>query len=327
MNYYENNLKIELFGESHGSEVGVTVYGLPQGFVPDMDYVQDMLDRRKAGAFGTTARVEEDRPQIESGLSESGAVCGPVRAVFPNRNTDSTPYRAPIPRPGHGDYPYFAKTGRFVPGGATSARKTVGLVFAGALCKQYLAERGVYISAQLKKIGNIDASDKESVKKYLSRLMAEGDSCGGVIECTIHGLPAGFGPVNESKLEARIASCVFGLPAVKGLEFGAGFAAARMQGSENNDPFYPDGDKLRTRTNNAGGVLGGMASGMPVVFSAAFKPTPSIAKEQDSVNVETWEAVKLKLSGRHDTCVALRAPVIVESAAAIAIADTFLEQD
>ena len=322
MIYLEDNLKIEITGESHSPEICVRIEGLPKGFEPDLEMAEDMLARRRAGKLGTTPRVEEDKPEIKI---EGDAIC----AAFKNKNVDSSPYEGDlIPRPGHGDYPYMAVHGKTIPGGPSSARKTVGLVFAGALCKQLLAERGIYINAKVLAIGGVDAENKEEVEKLLACCKENKDSVGGLVGCTVYGLPVGFGPQNGSKLESGIAKCVFNLPAVKGLEFGSGFAAASMFGSENNDPFYfNERGEVKMQTNNAGGVLGGKACGAPLQFTVAIKPVPSVGKEQQSVNLTTRQNVTIALGGRHDICAALRAPSLVESAAAIAIANIILGEE
>ena len=284
-----------------------------------------------------SAGQEED-----SGKKRHVAVsCGSsVTAVIQNTNTRSGDYEELrfVPRPGHADYAAMVRFGDardYAGGGQFSGRMTAPLCVAGGIALQILKERGISISARAVRIGG--ETDPERMREAIEKAKAEGDSVGGIVECVIDGLPAGIGEPMFDGIENRIAQLVFGIPAVKGIEFGAGFAAADLKGSENNDPFetvpsdstlsVENADaadilrRIRTKTNNHGGALGGMSSGMPVVFRAAFKPTPSIAKEQDSVDIRSGKAVKLSVKGRHDPCIVLRAVPVVEAAAAAAIYD------
>jgi chorismate synthase len=318
-----------IFGQSHAPAIGVTMEGLPAGFVIDREKLQEFLNRRAPGRDRfSTARKEADAPEFISGLKD-GAVCGaPVTAVIYNSDSRSKDYEQlrNVPRPGHADYPAMVKYGQardFAGGGQFSGRLTAPLCIAGGICLQILQGMGVEIHARIVSIaGNCDEA---TMFDEIDRAREDGDSVGGVIECVCTGLPAGVGEPMFGGLENRIAQAVFGIPAVKGIEFGAGFAAAGMRGSENNDPFYFDGGGVKTRGNNHGGILGGISSGMPVVFRAAFKPTPSIAREQQSVNMATGEDVSLVIHGRHDPCIVPRALPCVEAAAAVAIYDAILE--
>ncbi len=351
---FGNAVKIQIFGQSHSEGLGVVIDGLPAGFAPDMDAVQRFMARRAPGQGAyTTKRRESDAPRILSGLVE-GTTCGaPLCAVFENSDTRSQDYEQlrALPRPAHADYPAYVKThgcNDIRGGGHFSARLTAPLVFAGALCVQLLARRGVTVGAHIAAVAQVLDTPYDPVELTAQTLAAagraafpvldeaagarmraaiaaaakEGDSVGGVVECGITGLPAGLGEPIFDGLENRIAAAVFGIPAVKGIEFGAGFAAAAMRGSENNDPFYYDtAGAVKTRTNHHGGILGGLASGMPLVFRAAFKPTPSIVKPQRTVNLLTGQDSELVIRGRHDPCVVPRAVPCVEAAAAVAVYD------
>ena len=314
MIFINDNLKIATFGNTHDKEVGVMIEGFPIDFEIDFDRVNEMLERRRPGFSDLSSqRKEEDIPKISSGI-ENGKTTGDlIRVCFDNQDVKDKDDKDYVPRPGHGDFTYFKNTGSFLKG-ATSARSTVGIVFAGAICKQYLAEKGIFINAKL-----LYPSEEE-----IRKVATEGDSLGGLVECTILGLPAGFGNPYGSKLESQISSCVFNIPGIKALEFGKGFESLKYKGSELNDPFIVDNGSVRTETNNCGGVLGGMATGSPVVFRAVFKPTPSVAKPQNTVNLMTLEPVVLKTESRNDPCIALRGAVVLEAAAAIAITNICL---
>ena len=329
-NTYGNTVRFTIFGQSHGPAIGVTVEGLPAGIRIDIEKLQAFLDRRAPGQKGSTPRKEADRPEFVSGLTD-GTTCGaPVTAVIRNENTRSGDYDdlRYIPRPGHADYTAFVKYGEardHAGGGQFSGRLTAPLCIAGGIFLQQLEAMGISVSAKLVRVGG-----ETDPKKFMDRIeaaRAEGDSVGGVIECTVTGCPAGLGGPMFDGMENRIARAVFGIPGVKGLEFGSGFAGADKQGSENNDPFCIEEGAVRTRTNNAGGILGGLCSGMPIVFRAAFKPTPSIAKPQQSVDLRTMTETTLSVRGRHDPCIALRAVPCVEAAAAAAVYDAILEEN
>ena len=324
---YGENLKISIFGQSHSEAIGVVIDGLPAGFEVDMDELGEFLARRAPGqGKHTTSRKEPDRPEFLSGLA-GGKTCGaPLAAVIRNTNTRSSDYDniRDIPRPGHADFAARIKYGGAEDvsgGGHFSGRLTAPLCIAGGIALQILKEKGITVKAEIKEIGGKSDGFLDTVEK--ARLDA--DSVGGIIECVIEGVPAGYGNPMFGGVENKIASCVFGIPAVKGVEFGAGFEAARMRGSENNDEFYYEVDgSVRTRTNNHGGILGGITTGMPIVFRAAFKPTPSIGKPQKSISFSEKKDAVLEIKGRHDPCVVMRAAPCVEAAAAITVLDIIL---
>jgi chorismate synthase len=324
---YGENLKISIFGQSHSEAIGVVIDGLPAGFEVDMDELGEFLSRRAPGqGKHTTSRKEPDRPEFLSGLA-GGKTCGaPLAALIRNTNTRSSDYDniRDIPRPGHADFAARIKYGGAEDvsgGGHFSGRLTAPLCIAGGIALQILREKGITVKAEIKEIGGKSDGFLETVEE--ARLDA--DSVGGIIECVIEGVPAGYGNPMFGGVENKIASCVFGIPAVKGVEFGAGFEAARMRGSENNDEFYYEEDgRVRTRTNNHGGILGGITTGMPIVFRTAFKPTPSIGKPQKSISFSEKKDAVLEIKGRHDPCVVMRAAPCVEAAAAITVLDIIL---
>lgn len=328
-NSFGNRFRFTIFGQSHAPAIGVTVEGLPVGFRPDMEKLQAFLDCRAPGRNRfSTARREADVPQFISGLA-GGAVCGaPVTALIFNGDTRSKDYSELmyIPRPGHADYPAMVKYGSsrdFAGGGQFSGRLTAPLCIAGGLAMQVLEGMGIGIDAEIVEIGG-DA-DPETMFDRIDEAREQGDSVGGVVRCVCMGVPAGVGEPMFGGLENRISCAVFGIPAVKGIDFGAGLDAAKMRGSENNDPFFFDAGTVKTSTNNHGGILGGISTGMPIVFRAFFKPTPSIAKPQRSVNIKTAGEVELQIVGRHDPCIVPRAVPCVEAAAAVALYDTILD--
>ena len=324
---FGKNVKISIFGQSHSAAIGVVIDGLPAGIKLDQEKLQSFLDRRAPGQSRyTTARKEGDRPEFLSGLVD-GTTCGaPLAAVIRNTNTRSSDYDniRDVPRPGHADYTAHIKYGGFEDvsgGGHFSGRLTAPLCVAGGIALQILEQKGVSVSASILEIGG----SREDPFGKIEEARREGDSVGGVIQCTAEGLPPGIGEPMFDGLENRIAQAVFAIPAVKGIEFGRGFEAARLRGSENNDQFCYDGERVRTRTNNHGGILGGISSGMPVVFSVAIKPTPSISIEQDSISYSREENVRIAVRGRHDPCIVPRAVPCVEAACALAIYDLMLE--
>lgn len=355
---YRGQLTVSIFGQSHAPAIGVTVDGLPAGEEVDLEELQAFLNRRApgTGAWSTT-RKEADRPEFLAGL-DKGRTCGaPLAAVIRNTNTRSKDYEnlRDIPRPGHADYTAQVKYGGFqdvAGGGHFSGRLTAPLCIAGGICKQILARRGIFVGAHIAAIGGIPDRDFDPVNLIREDLLAPGqkpfpvlddgagermqaaiaqakeelDSLGGIVQCGVIGLPVGLGDPMLDGMENRIARLIFAIPAVKGVDFGAGFAAAALRGSENNDPFYLDGDTIKTRTNHAGGILGGITNGMPLVFRAAVKPTPSIARPQQSVSLSRREETTLEIHGRHDPCIVPRAVPCVEAAAAIAVYDALLEQ-
>lgn len=344
-------LKLQLFGESHGPAVGMCLDGFPAGFRPDLTALQTFLDRRAPGRSAlTSARREADRPEFLSGLAD-GLTCGaPLTAVLPNGDAHPADYAGleDTPRPSHADYPAAVKfhgAQAASGGGHFSGRLTAPLCVAGGLCLQLLAAQGVEIFAHIAQIGSIpdrafdplaperpgsgfpvlDAAAGEAMRAEIAAAAAAGDSVGGVVECAVTGLPAGVGAPMFDGLENRLAQALFAIPAVKGVEFGSGFAGAALRGSENNDPYCMKNGAVCTRTNHAGGILGGLSTGMPIVFRAAFKPTPSIALPQQTVRLSDGAPVTLELRGRHDPCIVPRAVPCVEAAAALAVLDATLE--
>jgi len=356
---YGRNLRITIFGQSHSEGIGVCVEGLPPGFRIDMEELMRFLARRAPGQNPySTSRREPDKPEFLSGLVD-GVTCGaPLTAIIRNTDTRSSDYDElyDVPRPSHADFPAQVKykgAQDMRGGGHFSGRLTAPLCIAGGICIQLLKARGIEIGAHIASIGSVSdtpfdmvtvsAGDLKAVSqdtfpvlnpasgeemlRLIENVRAEGDSVGGVIECAVLGLPAGLGDPMFDGMENRIASIVFGIPAVKGIEFGNGFACAGLRGSENNDPYYTDGKTIKTKTNNHGGILGGITTGMPLVFRVAIKPTPSIATEQESVSISKMENRKLKIKGRHDPCIVPRAVPCVEAAAAIAVMDALLENN
>ena len=345
---YGENLRIHIFGESHGPAVGVTVEGIPAGEAVDLEELQRFLDRRAPGRNAwSTPRKEADIPEFLSGLRE-GRTCGtPLTAILKSANTRSGDYDAlrDVPRPGHADYTAWVKYGESRDsrgGGHFSGRLTAPLCVAGGICLQLLAREGITIISRVAAIGGVrdegeltastaekafpTVSDSagEAMRSAIAAARAEGDSLGGVIECAVLGLPAGLGDPMFDGMENRIAAAVFGVPAVKGIEFGAGFAAAGLRGSENNDAFSVENGRIITDSNHCGGILGGITDGMPLTFRAAVKPTPYLARPQQSVDLKTGEIVPLTVTGRHDPCIVPRAVPCLEAAAAIAVYDALL---
>jgi len=325
---YGTNVKISIFGQSHSEAVGVVIDGLPAGHEIDMERLQAFLDRRAPGQSKyTTSRKEADKPEFLSGLVGNTTCGAPICAIIRNTNIRSADYDIirDIPRPGHADYTAHVKYGGFEDasgGGHFSGRLTAALCIAGGIIMQLLEKEGIAVSAYIKEIGG----NTDDPFATIDRAREAGDSVGGIISCRITGLPAGIGAPMFDGVENKVAQAVFSIPAVKGIEFGRGFGAARIHGSENNDAFCYDGDgQVRTRTNNHGGILGGITSGMPVTFNVAIKPTPSIAREQDSISYSRGENVKLAITGRHDPCIVPRAVPCVEAAAAIAVYDLMRE--
>ena len=349
---YGENLKLSIFGQSHGPAVGMTLDGIPAGLPVDFDTLQEFLNRRAPGQNDwSRPRKEEDKPEFLGGILD-GFTCGaPIAAVIHNKNTRSGDYDnlKDCPRPGHADYTAQIKYGGFqdaAGGGHFSGRLTAPLCIAGGLCKQWLEEMGIRIGAHILAIGEcgdtyfdpidpeiesvapdfpvLDPEAGEAMRDWISRAKAAGDSVGGIVECAIVGLPAGIGEPMFGGVESKIAQIVYGIPAVKGVEFGIGFDCACVPGSSSNDDFAVVDGKIVTATNNAGGILGGITNGMPVIFSTAFKATPSISCPQTSVSLKNMEETSLNVKGRHDPCIVPRAVPVVEAAAAIAIYDLIL---
>lgn len=329
-NTYGNRFRFTIFGHSHGPAIGVSMEGLPANWRFDPQALQAFLDRRAPGAPGTTARREADRPEFISGVTDGVTNGAPVVAVI--RNTDCRPedYDAlrDTPRPGHADFTARAKYGNDIDlrgGGPFSGRMTAPLCIAGGLCLQLLDAQGIRIRAALLQVGQ--TTQPAQFARTVEDARSEGDSVGAIIECTVTGLPAGVGAPMFGGLENRIAAAAFAIPGVKGIEFGSGFAGAARRGSENNDAFTVCDGRVVTRTNAHGGILGGISSGMPIVFRVACKPTPSIARPQTTVNLRTMEELVISIPGRHDPCFALRAVPCVEAAAAVAVYDALREAE
>ena len=345
---YTGNLTVAIFGQSHAPAIGVTIDGLPAGLPVDLDALQQFLRRRAPGQNAwSTPRKEADAPEILCGLS-NGRTCGaPLTAIIRNTNTRSGDYDnlRDTPRPGHADYTAqmkFSGAQDVAGGGHFSGRLTAPLCIAGGICLQLLETQGVTVRARIVSVGAVTddspfltpvgekafpaVSDAAAaaMQAEIAAARADGDSVGGVIECVVEGLPAGVGDPMFGGLENLISRAIFAIPAVKGIEFGAGFAAARMRGSENNDPFRVENGVVVTETNHCGGILGGISDGMPIVFRAAFKPTPSIARQQRSVSLGQLENKTLVIQGRHDPCIVPRAVPCVEAAAAIAVLDAVM---
>ncbi|MGM9542467.1 MAG: chorismate synthase [Candidatus Limivicinus sp.] len=345
---YGENLHLTIFGQSHSPAIGMTLEGIPAGEQIDFEALQRFLERRAPGRNAySTARKEADAPEFLSGL-RGDTTCGvPLTAIIRNgdtRSKDYAPFSA-VPRPGHADYTanvkYFGHQD-YAGGGHFSGRLTAPLCIAGGVCLQILQRHGIEVISRIRSIGDVkdpspltastaekafptvDEAAGEAMQAAIAQARAQGDSLGGVIECAVLGLPAGLGDPMFGGMENRIAGIVFGIPAVKGVEFGAGFAAAKLRGSQNNDSYTVQDGRIETRSNHCGGILGGITNGMPLVFRAAIKPTPSIAMEQTSVNLETRTEEKLRVGGRHDPCIVPRAVPVIEAAAAIAVYDALL---
>lgn len=328
-NSFGNLFRFTIFGQSHAPAIGVTVEGLPAGEKIDFEVLQSFLKRRAPGGKHSTSRKEADVPEFLSGLNGEGISCGsPITAIIRNTDTRSGDYSnlKYVPRPGHADFAAMVKYGEgrdYAGGGQFSGRMTAPLCMAGGIALQMLEKEGIKISSRIVSIGG--ESDEEKMFTLIDSVRAEGDSLGGIIECVAEGVPPGIGAPMFGGLENRISQAVFGIPAVKGIEFGAGMAAASMRGSENNDEFFFEDGKVKTIGNNHGGILGGISSGMPIVFRAAVKPTPSIAKAQRSVDMLKGENTVLEIKGRHDPCIVPRALPCMEAAMAVAIYDALLE--
>ncbi|WP_295940184.1 chorismate synthase [uncultured Alistipes sp.] len=321
MNTFGHNFRLSIWGESHGPKVGVTIDGVPAGIRLSAEDFETDLAQRRSGAMGTTPRREADTPQIVSGLYNGATTGAPLTIEFANTDTRSQDYSATAQhyRPSHADYAAHRKYGGYNDprgGGHFSARLTVGLVAAGVVAKKILPE-GVLFDTRLTQIGG--CGDAAHFGEVLREAAEKQDSIGGIVECRVQGIPAGLGEPFFDSAESIMAHLLFSIPAVKGVEFGSGFASAHKCGSENNDLLL-DAEGT-TATNNAGGINGGITNGNEIVVRAAFKPTPSIGKEQMTYNAATGKVEPLAIHGRHDACVALRGAVVVEAAAAIVLAD------
>ena len=357
MNTLGNKLKVTIFGQSHAPAIGCVIDGLPAGFAPDMERVAAFMARRAPGQNAwSTPRKESDTPEILSGLVD-GRTCGaPVAMVIHNGDQHSRDYSGlkRTPRPSHADYTAIIKYGENYDirgGGQFSGRLTAPLCFAGAFALQLLGQRGITVAAHIGQIENIvdappdfaavkredlevllhkpfpvfDDTAGMNMRQAIEAARMEQDSVGGVIRCFVLGLPAGVGEPMFGGVENRLAAALFGIPAVRGVSFGTGFAAAGMRGSVHNDPFIMEDGRVRTRTNHAGGVLGGITSGMPLVVNIAVKPTASISREQETVDLETKENAPLVIHGRHDPCIVPRAVPVAEAVTALTVLDMMLE--
>lgn len=357
---YGKNINMMIYGGSHDDEIGVVVSGLPAGFRFDSDELAAFMKRRAPGQNSmSTPRREADVPEFLSGVDTDNTLTGGVlRARIRNTNQRSSDYSSLsfVPRPSHADFAARMKYGEEVDlrgGGHFSGRLTAPMCIIGGICIQYLRSMGIDVAAHVYSIGNVcdtpfdpvtvgqadfdvlraratlptlSERSGEDMRKLIEEVRADGDSIGGIIECAVIGLPTGLGEHMFDGVENRISQIVFGIPGVKGIEFGEGFGASRLRGSQNNDAFDTDGTRIFTKTNRAGGILGGMSTGMPLVFRAAMKPTPSIFKEQDSVDMVSMKPVKLSIAGRHDPCIVVRAVPVLEAAAAIAICDLLADK-
>lgn len=354
-----NALKLSVFGESHGPAIGMVLDGLPAGEKINEDELLLQMARRAPGSLdGATMRAEKDRPVFQSGILNGVLTGAPLCALIENTNTKSSDYNNILsrPRPSHADYTGKVRYGGYNDirgGGHFSGRLTAPILVAGSVCRQILERREIFVGSHIANIGNIgdepfnpvdiDTDElkalsrtafavrsekaKTKMQELIKKVQSEHDSIGGIIECAAVGLPAGIGSPMFDGLESRLASLLYGIPAVKGLDFGAGFSLGYMQGSQSNDEmYYNENGEIKTKTNNNGGILGGISTGMPLVFQVCVKPTPSIGKKQNTVNLETKENDALTIHGRHDACIALRAQPVVEGAACIALLDSILMQ-
>lgn len=350
-------LKVSIFGQSHGEGIGVVIDGLPPGEALDMAAIDAFMSRRAPGRSRlSTPRQEADKPEFIAGLLGNVTCGAPLCALIRNRDARSGDYEQlrDVPRPGHADYPANIryKAAQDVRGGGHfSGRLTAPLCIAGAICLQLLAKRGIFIGAHIAAVANIDDDplpeqglDAEFLRQISAKPFAvindaagekmqqailaagaDGDSVGGVIECCTINFPAGIGNPLYEGLDNRLAQAIFGIPAIKGLEFGSGFAGSRLRGSANNDPWIIQNGRVRTTSNNHGGILGGLSSGMPIIYRVAVKPTPSIAKTQQSVSLSRQENTPLNIKGRHDPCIVPRAVPCLEAVTAIVLLDLLLE--
>lgn len=327
MNSFGKNLRIQIFGQSHGEYVGVIIDGCPPGILVSPEEFKEDIERRKPGAKGTTPRKEDDIPEIISGVFNGKSSGAPITILFKNSNTRSSDYEKlrAVPRPGHADFVAHKKYNGFEDfrgGGHFSGRLTVAIVAAGVVAKKitqsHAADSVISINATILEIGG-----ETDLEKGLQKAIDAKDSVGGIVECSVQGLPVGLGEPFFNSVESLISHAVFAIPAVKGIEFGAGFAAAKMFGLEHNDAIInSDGATL---TNNAGGIVGGITNGNELIFRIVVKPTSSTPKEQNTLNIETGKVEPFSVKGRHDLCIALRVPVVLEAVTAMVLADLLLE--
>lgn len=351
-----NKLKVSIFGESHGVGIGITIDGLPSGFEINMNEILKEMARRAPGKSKlSTARRETDSPEILSGYFEGKTTGTPLCAIIRNGDQHSKDYGKlkDLMRPGHADYPGNIRYNGFNDyrgGGHFSGRITAPLVFAGAICKQILESHGIFIGSHVKSIGEVEDksfseveltkelldnlktkelpllfSDKEALmRETVLKAKTDLDSVGGTIECTVLGMNPGIGNPFFDSVESTLAHLMFSVPAVKGIEFGKGFEMTKLRGSDCNDEYYYDGDKVKTYTNNNGGITSGITNGMPILFKVGIKPTASIAKKQRTINIDEKKDAELEIHGRHDPCIVQRAVPVIEAATAIGILDLIL---
>jgi len=352
-NIFGNFFKITVFGESHGCCIGVIIQGCPPGLHINLDLIQRDLDRRKPGqSVYTTQRKEDDKVEILSGVTNGKATGAPISLIIRNKDVDSSYYDEirDTPRPGHADYTAFVKFKGFNDyrgGGIFSGRMTAAIVMAGSVAKQILSKRNIMILTHVLQIGKIKASKDVSIDEIkknvpksvvncadleLSKKIEEeilnakqnGDSMGGLIECRVTGVPVGIGEPIFDSIESVLSHGIFSIPGVKGIEYGSGFNCVEMNGSKHNDQFIFKNGRIVTKSNNAGGILGGISNGMPIIFRVAIKPTSSISINQKTVNLKTMKECDLKVRGRHDPCIAIRAVPVVESITAISLVDLIM---
>lgn len=350
------NIKLSIFGESHGNCVGITINGIPAGTEIDLDYINNFLDKRRAkNEIYSTSRCEADMPEIISGVYAGCATGSPITSVFKNNDINSKVYNVDIIRPSHADYPAFIKYSGFNDargGGHFSGRLTAPLCFAGAICSLVLKTYDITCVSHINSIYDIcddsfnptdipndlilklknsnfpliNEKIKDVMLSFIKSAKMDLDSIGGSVECAITGVSPGVGEPFFASIESHISSLLFSIPAVKAVEFGAGTLISTLKGSAANDEYYIDNGKIKTNTNNNGGILGGLSTGMPIIARAFFKPTASIPKPQRTVNIKTRANETLCIKGRHDSCIVPRATICVESACAIAILDLLLEK-
>ncbi len=350
-NTFGNSVSFTIFGESHGDEIGIIIDGLAPGIEIDEEYIKLQLSRRRPKGKISTSRCEADEYRIVSGVFLGKTTGTPICILIPNTNKNSSDYSSitPLPRPGHADYAAKCKYHGFQDfrgGGHFSGRLTAPIVAAGAIAQSALMKKEIYIGTHIKSI--VDKSDRDFCEKDLKKdilslsefsfpvldrsvedemraeaekAALEGDSVGGILECAVIGMPSGVGEPWFDSAESMLSHALFSIPAVKGIEFGAGFGFASKKGSEANDAFTTDGEKVYTKTNNNGGINGGITNGMPIIFRLAIKPTPSIFKEQETVNLDTMKNTTLKIEGRHDPCIVHRAAPVVDAVTAMVLCD------
>ena len=348
-----NKIKLSIFGESHGEGIGIVIDGIESGIKINMDNIEKDMERRAPGRNSlSTQRKEGDKPEILSGIFNGITTGAPISMIIRNTDKRSRDYSKikDVMRPGHADFPGYVRYNGFNDyrgGGHFSGRITAPIVFAGAVCKQILKEKGIIVAAHVKSIKNvkdksfldstldlnylnslksfelplIDKSIEENMRKEILEAKEDMDSVGGTIECGVFGISAGVGNPFFDSVESTLAHLLFSVPAVKGVEFGRGFELTSMRGSEANDEIYYDDGVVKTKTNNNGGILGGITNGMPIIFTTAIKPTSSIGKKQNTINIGSKENTILKVEGRHDPCIVQRAIPVIEAVTAIAICE------